>query len=210
MKTLVYTILLLFLASCSSMRMTDSWKSESYATYTPKKVLVVGITQNLTARKIFEESLKKELAARGIESEESYNLFSSSFTSTKQTEAEIENELDKFSGDGFDTILISAVKGVDERTNYSMPYSQSGLYLTRFGRYYYAYQDIYYNPGYYDRYKIYHLETSLFDITQKDEKSLVWVAAYDLVDPHDISRTVNDYVKRITRSLEKERLLPVK
>jgi len=32
----------------------DSWRSQEYTNYIPEKVLIIGVTENLTARKKFE------------------------------------------------------------------------------------------------------------------------------------------------------------
>ena len=39
---------------------------------------------------------------------------------------------------------------------------------------------------------------------EDDKKSLVWVGALDIVDPQNISDTVNEYVAKIVQQLEKE------
>ncbi|AUC81134.1 hypothetical protein CW733_02895 [Lacinutrix sp. Bg11-31] len=190
--------------------MIDSWKSKEYSTYTPNKILIVGLTDNLTARKIFEEKLKTELKNRGIEAIESYDVFESTFTSSKQTEKDIQNEVAKLSKSGFDAILISAVKGVDEKEVYSGDTYQVDYYWRRFGRYYHRYQDVYWKKGYYSQYKVYHIEASLYNIKEDNDKSLVWTAQYNIVDPKQISTTVNDYVNAIIKSLEKEKVITFK
>jgi hypothetical protein len=83
-------------------------------------------------------------------------------------------------------------------------------YWRRFGRYYYLTQDIYQVQGYYSKYKVYHVESSLFDLKQNNDKSLVWVASYDIIDPQTITKTVTNYVDAIIKSLEKEHLIVAK
>ncbi|WNH07752.1 hypothetical protein [Thalassobellus suaedae] len=208
MRAIMYVMVILILASCSSARMTDTWVNKALIISHPKKVLVVGLTENLTARKIFEEQLKTELNKRGIEAVESYDVFESTFTSLKQTEKDIQNEIKKLTQDGFDTILISVVKGVDEKESYSGNRYMMDYYWRGFGWYYFLYQDAYFIDGYYDRYKVYHIESSLYNLKANNEKSLVWVASYNLVDPRQINSSVSNYVKAIIKSLEKEQIIP--
>lgn len=208
MKTLYYLAMLLIVTNCSSTKMVDTWVNKAYINYQPKKVLVVGLTDNLTARKIFEEQLKIELINRGVDAVESYDVFEPKFTSHKQTEAEIEKEVVKLFNDGFDSILISAVKGVDEKTFYSGDTYGNDYYWRRFGRYYYLYQDIYLVEGYYTKYKVYHIEASLYNLKENNDKSLVWVASYDVVDPKTINTTVTNYVAAIMKSLEQKQIIP--
>jgi hypothetical protein len=210
MKILYYTLTLLLLASCSTARMTDTWTNKEYTNYQPKKVLIVGLTENLTARQIFEEQLKNELADRGIAAVESYTVFKPSFTNLKQSKEDIEQEINRVSKQGFDAILISAVKGIDEKETYSGDRYRTDYYWRRFGRYYYLHQDVYLVEGYYNKYKVYHIEASLYNLKEDSDKSLVWVASYNIVDPKQISTTVNNYVTAIIKSLEQEKLISKK
>lgn len=208
MKLFIYLFALFFLSSCSSTRMVDSWLNDEYVNYHPKKVLIVGITDNLTARKIFEQELKNELIKRGVIAVESYGVFDLTFQNSKQTEKDINKEVKKLVNDGFDAILTSAVKGVDEKTSYTNDSFITGYYWRHFGRYYFLYQDVYFQPGYYNNYKVYNIESSLYNLNENSDKSLVWVASYQIVDPNTISATVNDYVKAIIKALEKETIIP--
>lgn len=210
MKALYYIFAIFFLASCSSTKIVDSWTNKEYINYRPKQVLIVGITENLTARIMFEEQLKRELSYRSIYAVESYKVFDSSFINTIQTEDDINKEIEKISKNGIDAVLISALKGVEDKISYSGNTFQNGYYWRRFGRYYFLYQDVYFDDGYYTKYKVYHIEASLYNLKENNDKSLVWVASYDIVDPNTITSTVNDYVKAIMKSLENEKLIPKK
>lgn len=207
MKIILSVLTVLFLVSCSSTRIVDTWTNQEHLNYKPKKVLIVGVTENLTARKLFESKLKDEFTARGINAVESYNVFKPTFTNAKQTEEEIDEEVTRVSNNGFDSVLISAVKGVDEKVTYSGDAYRTNYYWRRFGRYYYLYQDVYFDRGYYEKYNVYHIEASLYNLKENNDKSLVWVASYDIVDPNTINTTINDYVNAIIKSLEKENII---
>ncbi len=193
--------------SCSSSRMTDSWLNENYKNYEPQKVLIIGLTDNLSGRTLFEDQLKIALERRGIEAVQSYNVFKPTFTNLKQNEEDIEKEIERLSEAGFDTVLISAVKGVDEKVSYSGDDLRRRYFWRRFGRYYYLTQDIYFQEGYYTKYNVYHLEASMYNLIENTDKSLVWVASYDLVNPKQVSSTVKDYVDAIVKSLEQKQII---
>jgi hypothetical protein len=199
---------MVLLFNCSSTKLVDSWVDKESGHFTPKKVLVLGITDNLTARKIFEAELSKELIVRNINAVESFEVFKATFTSAKQTEENIQKEVNRLSENGFDAILISTVKGVNQKTVYSADMYRTDYYWRRFGRYYYLYQDVYFDPGYYEKYNIYNIEASLFDLKNHEDKALVWVASYNIIDPQSINTTVKDYVKAIIRTLENEAIIP--
>lgn len=209
MKNIVYTILVLsFFLSCSPAVLQGSWKSEDYTNYKIKNILIVGVTQNTTARMKYEEQLKREFNKRGVNASQSALIFEDSFKSSKQTEEDIENQVNKLANKGFETILISAVKGVDEKETYSGDIPRTYFGVWRFGRRYYLYQDIYFEPGYYMNYKVYHIETSIYNIKPDAKKSLVWVGSYDLVNPSDIDQSVTKYVNAVIRSLQEENMIP--
>jgi len=208
LKRIALFIGMLLLAACSSTQFVDSWKNKEITSFEPKKVLVVGITDNLTARKLFEEKLKNAFILRNIYATESMAVLDNGFTISKKSEVEIDAMIKKIAKEGFDTVVIASVKGVDERVNYQTEYYPTiGYRWSRFGRYYYWYQDIYYRPQYYNTYNVYNVETVIYNINEDDTKSLVWVGAMNLVDPQTISSSVNDYVESIIKQLEKENLI---
>ena len=166
------------------------------------------MTDNLTARIIFEEELRSAFKKRNINAYESSTVFDGAFTNSEKSEEEIDAMKDKLIAEGFDAIAITAIIGVDDRRDYqSGQYYPMGYSWYRFGRYYYRYQRLYYDPGYYKDYRVYHVETSIYNIKEDKDKTLVWVGAFDIVDPSSISATVDDYVERIVRQLEKEGLV---
>jgi len=209
MKKVAFIFGFLIIASCSSTRFVDSWKNTEITSFQPEKLLVVGITNNLTARKIFEQDLKREFNNRNINAFESANIIDKAFTDSKKNEDEIDSMIKKLSGDGFDAVVITAVKGVEDKETYTSGYYTIGYHWSRFGRYYYRFQDVYYTPSYYEDYKVYTVETSIYNINEDEDKSLVWVGAFNIVNPQKITTTVKDYVAKIIEQLEKEGLIKV-
>jgi len=207
MKKIAFVLGFLMVASCSSTRFVDSWKNKEITSFQPQKLLVIGITDNLTARKIFEEELKIAFLRRGINAIESSEVFNKSFTDSKKSEEQIEVMIERLLENGFDAAVITAVVGVDDKRQYHSGYYALGDRWYRFGRYYYRFQNVYYTPEYYNDYKVYHVETSIYNIKEDTDKSLVWVGTFDIVDPHDITSTVDDYVERIVIQLEREKLI---
>jgi len=204
MKNVIGIMGMVLLISCSSTRFVDSWKNKEIASFQPQKLLVIGMTDNLTARKIFEEELQTALSQRGMKAFESEDVLERSFTDSKKSEEEIDAMTNELSKEGFDAVILTAVKGIDEIQSYDHGYYTIDYRWVRFGRYYYRYQDVFYTPGYYDDYKVYHIETSVYNINQEEDRSLVWVGSFDIVNPQTISATVKDYVSRIILQLEKE------
>lgn len=203
-----YLILLFFLfTSCSSARLTNQWKNPDIDSYEPYKVLVVGLTSNIEARKKYEERLKEELTLRGAEAYSSLDVFKYSYIKEKLTEEEmalIEKDLIK---ENYDTIIFSKVVGVEDKIAYVQNFAADDETFVRFKEDYLRYQDIYYNPDYYEEYTVYHAETSMFCICPTKERELIWKGYVDIVDPHSTSSSVNDYVLLIIEVLEEQELI---
>jgi len=196
------------LTSCSSTKFVDSWRNKEITSFSPKKLLVIGMTDNLTARNIFEEDLKKAFIFRNIYSVQSIHEFKNGFTKSKKSEKEIDEMIKQLAKNDYDAVIITAIKGVEERrSTYGDGYYTSGYRWSRFGYYYFRFQDIYYTPEYYDTYNVYHIETSIYNINEDENKSLVWVGALDIINPKTIATTVKDYVARIITELEREKLI---
>ena len=208
MKTFYYIFSMMLLLNCSSTKLIDSWVNKEHKNYKPKKVLIVGLTDNLTARKIYEEKLALEFKHRNIDAIESHDAFESSFISEKQTEDNIKKEVKRLKENGFNAILISAVKGVDEKKVYSADLYKRDRSWRRFGPYYYFYQNMYFDSAYYEKYNIYNIEATLYNLNENNDKSLIWVASYSIVDPKKINKSVKHYVRAIIISLEKEAIIP--
>ena len=51
------------------------------------------------------------------------------------------------------------------------------------------------------------IETSIYNLKEDAARSLVWVGNFDIVDPHGIRGTVENYISRIIKKLEREELL---
>ena len=125
---------LLLMASCSSTRFVDSWKNKEITSFDPSKLLVVGMTDNLTARKIFEEELRLALVKRGVNAFESTGAIDQEFTRSQRSLEEIDGMAHKLVEEGFDAVIVTAVKGVDDRTNYRSNSLNVDYRWHRFGR----------------------------------------------------------------------------
>ena len=147
MYKLACLFIVLTITSCMSTKLIESWKNPDYQTFTPKNVLVIGVTPDFDARSAFEFKLKSELNARKIIALQRAVVFETSFTDSKQTEADIEKQLNLLRSKGYDAILVSVVKGVENNQSYASESSKTDYHLRRFSPYYLLYQDAYFNQN---------------------------------------------------------------
>ncbi|WNH10659.1 hypothetical protein [Thalassobellus suaedae] len=210
MKYVKIIILCLLMVSCSSVELVDNWKNPDIDTYIPNKVLLIGMTSNYDARKQFEKQLQEEFTSRGIESVMSLNLLKSSFTSEKKTKEELKSLESNLIDNGFDTILLTKVIGVEDKIEYKKNYYGYDSTYRKFKEDYLKYQDVFYNPDYYEEYTIYHTETSMYCICSTKDRDLLWKGYIDIMDPQSIHETINDYVQLILIILEEQQLITPK
>ena len=207
MKHFNLVIILFILISCSSTQLIETWKNPDIDSYAPSKVLVVGLTSNLEARQKFEDRLKEQLEMHGAEVVTSLEFFKSSFITEKLTDNELnilENDLIR---DGFDTILFSKVIGIEDKIAYSKNYDVYDETFRPFKEDFLRYQDVFYNPDYYEEYIVYHAETAMYCICPTKDRELIWKGYVDIVDPRSIDKTVNDYIDAVIATLEAQTLI---
>jgi hypothetical protein len=207
MKFITLIILGLLAVSCSTTELVENWKNPDIETYSPNKVLLVGMTSNAEARQQFEKQLQDEFISRGIESVMSLELFDPSFTTEKKTKEDLKTLETKLVNDGFDTVLFTKVIGVEDKIEYKKYYDSYDSTYRKFSEDYLKYQDAFYNPDYYLEYSIYHTETLMYCICPTKERELIWKGYIDITDPQSIDETVNDYIRLVIVVLEEQQLI---
>ncbi|WP_298895288.1 hypothetical protein [uncultured Psychroserpens sp.] len=207
MKKLLYICILLLLANCSSTQLVDHWRNPDIGIYEPYKVLVVGLTSDYGARDKFETKLKNELELRGSEAVMGLNVLDQTPKTDKMTEDELIALESQLIADGFDTILFTKIIGVEDKIKYRKNYKGRDETYRKFKDEYLMYQDVFFNPDYYEDYKIYKAETSMYCICPTKDRELIWKGYIDITDPESIEKAVNDYVRLVIVVLEEEQLI---
>ena len=152
------TIVFLMTSGCSSTVMTGSWKAPNFNGQV-KKVYVIGIAKQDTARRIFEDDFRTQLATYGVTGISSYNELPTSQEINKEVIAA------KASANGADAIMIARTIGKrteevvnpGQITSYPRPVSRYGYdgrrggyfpdpYYRNYGSYYSQSRNIIYQP----------------------------------------------------------------
>lgn len=199
--------IVVILASCSSAEMVENWKNPDIVIFDAYKVLLVGMTQNEAVRADFETELKAQFEKRGVESMRSIDLFDVRFTNSERSEKELDDVERSLLDKDFDAILLTKITGYENRKSFRESVAQWNSYSGRFSDDYLRHQDIYYDPQYYETFTIYHAETSLYCICEGKERALIWRGSIDIMDPQDIEKTVEDYVKLVVVAMEEQDLI---
>lgn len=206
MKRSMVWIFGFILVGCISTELVDYWKNPEIDSYHANKILVVGITPNIEARQEFEQKLKQEFILRGMVTEKSLDFLDSTFGNEEKTEEQLNELENKLLEEGFDTIFLTKIIGIENKVAYRDYGNQNESYRS-FKDDFYRNQDIYYKPNYYDSYTVYHAETTVYCICPSKNRELIWKGYIDIIDPQSIEETVNDYIKLITAVLEEQQII---
>lgn len=200
-------VIVIFIFSCSSAELVENWKNPDIVIFNANKVLLVGMTNNDEVRLNFENKLKKEFDNRDIEAMRSLDVFDVNFTNAKRTDKELDAVEESLLDKGFDAILLTKITGSESRQSFRKTMSQLYKSNDGFNEDYRRHQDIYYDDEYYKSYTVYNAETSLYCICSGKERSLIWRGSIDVLDPQNIEKTVDDYVKLVVMAMEEQDLI---
>ncbi|WP_297694497.1 hypothetical protein [uncultured Eudoraea sp.] len=204
-KALIVVALLVM--GCSSTELVDSWKNPDIVIFDASKVLVVGMTSNLKGQEDFETKMKRQFTKRGVEAMRSIDLFDVGFTDSERSEEELDDVEQSLLDKDFDAILFTKILGAEDKQTFRKNMADLDSYYGTFKEDYISHQDIYYDENYYDEYKVYRAETSLYCICVGKERQLIWRGIIDITDPSNIKNTVDDYVKLVVFALEEQDLI---
>lgn len=151
---------LLALSSCGTTSIRSSWKDDTIQTQ-PKNILIVGVAQNETIRRFYEEEFVASLNKSGIQGVPSYRHFPSPIDSALA--------FSKIEELGVDAVLVTRLIDQKEVSTYYPPTatymgpSYPGYYGGWYGYYGYG-MDVVTTPGYTTVENVYALESNLWDV----------------------------------------------
>ncbi|HEY8659812.1 MAG TPA: hypothetical protein VIL78_12300 [Hanamia sp.] len=202
---IVYAALLFLMASCSSSRITYSWKSEAVPAKNYNKIMVVGLLSDndMDLREKMENHLVGDLETRGYQAISSLKEYGpKSFENMKEADA-----LDKLHNSGVDAV-ITIVLLDKKRERYYVPgrvyYSPYTIYQRRFWGYYSTIYGRIYSPDYYQVSTKYFWESNFYDM---DSKELLFSAQTESFDPESAASLANEYGQMIVNEMAKKGII---
>jgi len=207
MKTIKYfsIIVMLLLFSCSTSRITSTWKAQNVQSKKYNKILVLGLIResDRSIREKMEQHLLGDLTERGYNAICACEEFGpKAFENMTEKEA-----ISKLTNSGIDAVLtIVLLDKTKER--YYVPgrvyYSPYYNYHNRFWGYYTTMYDRIYSKGYYEVSTKYFWESNLYDM---DSKQLVYSVQTQSFDPSSSETLAHEYGKLIVNSMVKNNVL---
>ncbi|MEM9077061.1 MAG: hypothetical protein AAGC43_08475 [Bacteroidota bacterium] len=207
MKYITIILIAVFFLGCASPKLVSSWKSPDADSYQVYRVLVVGMTQDEEVRTAFETRLRDALRNKGFEAERSMELFDKEFTASEKTEADLDEVEQSLLTKGFDAVLLTKIIGSENRETFRQRMGNIDNLYNQFSNDYLNNQSVYYDSDYYETFKIYTAETSLYCICLDRERALIWRGNINVAEPVKLERTIDSYIKVIEDAMQKEAVL---
>ena len=207
MKTniIISFIMMLFMISCTSSQITNSWKSENIPEKKFNKIMVVGIIagSDWALREKMETHLVGDLAAKGYEAVSAIKVYGpKNFENLKEAEV-----LDKLSGLGVDAVVTIVLLDKD-RERYYVPgkvfYSPYTIYQRNFWGYYTTIYERIYTPGYYQVNTRYFWESNFYDLRNRN---LLYAVHTESFDPDSMDALAHEYGLLIVNNMAKKGVL---
>ena len=196
---------IMILVSCSSSRITSSWKAPDVQQKKFKKILVVGLLleKDRALKERMEEHIVGDLKGLGYDAICSCNEYSpKAFENLKEAEA-----LQKLNGGGIDAVL-TVVMLDKTKERYYVPgrvyYTPYTIYYRRWWGYYSTMYDRIYEPGYYTENTRYFWESNLYDINTKE---LLYSVQTESFDPSSAESMAHEYGTLIVNDMVKNGVL---
>ena len=187
-------LILLVTTSCTTTKLNSVWKDSAYTGGALKKVMVVGVSDNLRNRKMFEEVFAKAFKDNGLDAIPSFSVIL--LAKDLKTDA-IKDEAERR---GIDAILVTHLSDIKEEEVHYEPLD----YEIYFYQYYRKVRQYDYAPQSYTQIKDVQMKSNLYDV--KTEK-LIWSASSETIDPKSVNEVIDSLCKAVLESLRSHKLI---
>jgi len=184
------------LGACASTKPMETWVDERYRGKPVSNILVIGVTDENTIRRTFENRFVARLKAAGVNAVSSADAVSTSDVLKLDKDA-ILRAVAKYSND---SVLITRLMGVEEKKAYHPPQYYGGFY-----GYYGHYYTLMHSPGYYTSHTFYRLETVLYDV--RTEKP-IWSVLSRTWNPESDRQMIAEVIAVAIQDMKKNQLIP--
>ncbi len=195
----------LFCASCSTTKMGMVWVDKNYQGGKLKKIFVIGVSKNPTARRVFEDEFVNQLKLLGTDAVPSYSQIPTEEMIDRPT---VESKMKEVGADGvIVTTLIDQKKQKIQSSTYHTGRGWHEHYRSAYNSQLVRHQTTSYE------YKVFSLETNLYE--NRNQKML-WSALSDTQIPYSqpdsfsegsVNKAIKELVKNIVKLLSESQLI---
>jgi hypothetical protein len=191
-------------ANAGGPKLLVSWTNTKYSGPKPRRILVIGMSENPEVRADFEDDLSSALANDHLE------VIPGNTILFRPHSAELDPEYLRGQIRDFkiDTVLVSRLVKVDKKTTYVPGHSYVapyGYYHTFYGYYGTAYRQVY-SPDYLREDTTVRVETNFYAANPPDGE-LIWTGTSESFNPKSAKKVIDGLVKLIVKELTKQNLL---
>jgi hypothetical protein len=198
MKPLFALLTALLLAGCAATSLTNQWKNPDATGAQVRKVLVVGVSDYPSIRRVFEDEFVAQLRGVGLAAEPSYRFIAHDGQVDAATLANAADEA------GAQATLVTRLVRVEQVTDFMpAPYWSAWPWIGYAGWYPAVGGGIVVGPTPY-QYNVVVAETSLY---LQPAGKLLWSGMTRTVAPQDVGRDTQRFAKLIIDSLNKQGIL---
>jgi hypothetical protein len=192
------TVLTSVISITAAVKFTSTFKSidAGSVSFAGKKVAAVVVTDDDSLRMAGEESLARELNARGMQAVASYRM------APKEELRRAETAKPWFERAGVDGVVIVRPVSIDTRQPYTAAMWVSPNYATFWGYYGYGWSNVYV-IGTVPRETVVAVESLIYSVSRNQ---LLWAAVTETTNPRDLPAFVNDLVKESVKEMQEQGL----
>ena len=184
------------LNACASTKVSESWVDERYQGNPVSDILVIAVTDEKTIRRAFETKFVRRLTAVGVDAVSSANAISTNEL-MKLDKPAVLRATAKYN---CDSVLITRLMGVDEKTVYHRPAHYGG-----YSGYYGHYHGYMHSSSYQTSQTFYRLETVLYDV--KTEKP-IWSLLSRTWDRDSERQIIDEVIDVAIKDMRKKKVIP--
>lgn len=212
-QILIAVITIFVFAHCTSGKKSTGQNSEPAAVWvnkekiqgkTFKKIFIVALSADVTVRPELENDLAAAATSRGHEVVKSIDVIPISLQNPKApTKDEV---IAKVKETGCDAVFVATLLKQEESIHYTpgaQAYSVSP-YATYMGGYYSYWYPSASTPDYYNKNKIYFMQSNLYDVASEE---IMWSVQSKVFNPSSLEKFSRDYMSGLVKGLEKEKLV---
>ena len=185
-------------AACTTAKPIAEWRNHVFTGGPFDNILIVGVSDRVTARRAFENTFVDRLGEEQIKATAAFAVMPQN---ARPTEENIKTVIEDIR---FDAVLITHLVGVDEKTVYHEAIYLPAAYAGNFSGYYNHIEGYLYKPGYYRLNTNVKLETNLYDARSE---ALVWSMQSETIDPESVQKLIDAQIKIVVKRLKVQGLL---
>jgi hypothetical protein len=195
--------LTLLLAACAgAVQLTEAWRNDAYTGPKFTKVLVLGIGEDMTTRRVFEDSFSASLMKSGVQAVASYTVLPNT---PRPTPDQLHQAALSAGADG---ALVTRLLRVEQKTRTSPGYVRAVPTWGYWGGGFYSYYNsmVMVTPPTTYTYDVATLETNLWSL--QGNGMLVWSATSKSFTPDQVTAIGSELATEVSEALLEAGLIP--